>query len=237
MKQLRTSKYLPIFIAALGVFGLILRMVLYAVAVDRKNLLLSGHPLEWLLWLVTAAAFALGIAGVWKRKGSELYADHFAPSAPAAIGAVAAAAGIGVTVFLNWSGVSGTLALVWKITGVLAAAALILVAKFRREGKQPLFLFHCIVCIFFAIHMVSCYQNWSSNPQIQDYVFTLLASVGLMLFSYQQTAFDADAGNARLQTGIGLLTGFSCIVALSGTVYPILYLTGGIWVLTNLCGE
>lgn len=237
MKHLLKSKRLPILIALLGVMGLMLRKGLYAVALDGKNLLLSGHPLEWLLWLVTAAAFGLILLGVRNRKGSNLYEENCQPSLPAALGAVAMAVGIGVSVFLTGPDISGTLGLVWKITGGLSVTAMILVAKARWEGKQPIFLLHGIVCIFFAIHMVGCYQGWSRNPQIQDYVFTLLADLGLMLFGYQQTAFDADSGNPRLQRLFGLLTAYCCFVALSGTEYPLLYLTGGIWALTNLCGE
>lgn len=237
MKQLLKSKNLPLVVLGLGGIGFALRKALYAVAVDRKALLLSGHPLEILLWLVTAAVLALVIVGVRKRKGSPMYQDNFGSSRLASVGTVVAMAGIAQTLLLPGRDVAGTLGLVWKATGFASILALGAIAGFQIKGRKPFFLLYGIVCIFFAIHMVSCYQGWSSNPQIQDYVFTLFASVGLMLFSYQQTAFAADAGNAQLQTGIGLLTVFSCIVALSGTDNLLLYLAGAVWVLTNLCHE
>ncbi len=232
MKTLMKSKNLPILALVLGAVGFVLRMGLYLTALDSKNLLLRWHPLEIALWLVTAAAFALMFLGTRKTCESEPR-----PSVAAALGALAVALGIGVSVFLIGSDLGGTLGLVWKATGGLSVTAMILVAKARWQGKEPFFLLHGIVCIFFAIHMVGCYQGWSSNPQIQDYVFTLLSSVGLMLFAYQQTALDADTGNVRLQRLFGLLAAFCCLVALSGTEYPLLYLTGGIWTMTNLRGE
>ena len=62
----------------------------------------------------------------------------------------------------------------------------------------------------------------------------LLATIGLMLFSYQQACFDVDSGNRRMQLGLGLLTAFCCFVALSGTQNAVLYFTGGIWCVCNL---
>ena len=237
MKTLLKFKNLPFLILGLSGVGLALRWALYTFAVDGKKLLVAGHPLAWLLALVSIAAAIFTLVGVWNQRGSHLQEDNFRPSKAAAFGSLAAAVGVGLTVFLQNANTGGTLGLVWKISGVPACLALAVVAKCRWDGKKPLFLLHAIVCIFFAIHMVSCYQGWSSNPQIQDYLFTLLASVGLMLFGYQQTAYDADSGSHRLQLAIGLLTAFCCFVALSGTEFPILYLTGGIWALTNLRGE
>lgn len=237
MKTLLKSKNLPFLILGLSGIGLALRWALYAVAVDGKNLLRQGHPLAWLLALVSLAAALFVLVGVWNQRGSHLQEDNFRPSKAAAAGSLAAALGVGLTILLEDANTAGMLGLVWKISGVPACLALAVVAKFRWDGKKPLFLLHAAVCIFFAIHMVSCYQGWSSNPQIPDYLFTLLASVGLMLFGYQQTAYDADSGSHRLQLAIGLITAFCCFVSLSGTEFPILYLTGGIWTLTNLRGE
>ena len=56
-----------------------------------------------------------------------------------------------------------------------------------------------------------------------------------MLFSYYQTAFDVGMGKRRMQLGTGLLTVFACFAAIPGSQTALLYLTGGIWALTNLC--
>ena len=226
---MKFNRYLPLGVAALGAAGFGLRKALYALALDGKNLLVP-HPLTWLLWLVTAAAAVLVLLGLRGRKPA-------APGKWSAAFSLIAAAGIGLTVLLSDPPGAGTLGLIWKILAVMSFAALGVTAKCRWEGKQPFFLLYAAVCIFFAVHMVSCYQGWSSNPQIQDYVFSLLAGVGLMLFAYQQTACAVGAGRDRLRQGLGLISGFCAIVALSGTGYPLLYAACGIWALTECCHE
>jgi len=230
MKTLLKSRYLPLLSLVLGTVGFFLRKGLYAVALDGKNLLLRGHPLELVLWLVAAAALGVALLGA-KQAAQAFPGSRILHSA----GSVAAAIGIGLTVLLGKP--AGTLGIVWMALGVLSFASLDVAAKQQWDGKQPFFLLHAIVCVFFAVHMVSCYQGWSSNPQIQDYLFTLLSSVGLMLFAYQQAACAVSCGSTKLMRFIGLMTVFSCFVALSGTEYPLLYLTSGIWVLTSLLGE
>ena len=102
MKQTYKQNRLPIVTVVLGCCALILRRVLYAVAVDVKNLLPVNHPLEIVLWVLTAIAAAWIIASVWKLDGSAKYEDNFQPSLMAAVGHYIAAAGILLTVLLPW---------------------------------------------------------------------------------------------------------------------------------------
>ena len=102
MKQTCKQNRLPIVTVVLGCCALILRRVLYAVAVDVKNLLPVNHPLEIVLWVLTAIAAAWIIASVWKLDGSAKYEDNFQPSLMAAVGHYIAAAGILLTVLLPW---------------------------------------------------------------------------------------------------------------------------------------
>lgn len=235
MKNLLHTKNLPILTAVLGLLGCALRWALYTMAVDEKNLIPLWHPLEIVLWLVTAAAVVLTVTKVWQLRNADCKADRFRPSVPAAVGSFCAAVGIGLTVLLAEPGFGSTLGTVWKIAGVLAFASLDVIAKYRWKGKEPFFLLHTVVCVFFAVHMVSCYRTWSSNPQLMDYVFTLFASAGLMLFAFYHGCLEAGMGKLRMLPGVGLLTAYCCIVALSGTDYMVLYLSGAVWCLTNLC--
>lgn len=231
MKNHLHTKYLPVIMAALGCAGFGLRRLLYLLTEDGKGLISVGHPLEWALWAVTAAAVILALQGTKHRE--EPFSGGF-PLMASAAGCVAAAIGIGLTVLLNAPASSGVLGMVWKILGVMSFASLTAAAKQRWEGKQPFFLLNAVVCVFLAVHTVSSYRGWSSNPQVMDYVFTLCASIALMLFAYQQGACAVDCGKHRLLLCYGLLAVFFCAVCLSGTEYPLLYLTGGIWALTNL---
>lgn len=231
MKNLLKSKYIPVLVLALGGAGCALRWLLYTTAADEKNLIPLGHPLEIALWLAAAAALVLAVLGAGKRDDP---VQHAVPASVAAAGSLAAAIGIGATVLLNGPVSAGILGLVWKILGLASFGALAVAAKSQWEGKQPFFLLYAAVCVFFAVHMVSCYRTWSSNPQLQDYVFTLFSCIGLMLTAYQHGACAADCGSRRILFLAGLAAVFSCFVCLSGTENSLLYLTGGIWALTNL---
>lgn len=235
MKKLREPNKLPCLMLGMGGIALVLRRLLYAVAVDEKNLLIAGHPLELLLWLATAAAVAIVIAGVWPLDGSERYADNFPPSVAGAVGAFVLAAGIFLSVVRAGAAVPVVLNRLRGILGYLAAASMVIVGICRIQGRRPFFGFHGLVCVFFAIHMVSHYKTWSGDPQLQDYVFSASACVTLMLFAFYQTAFDVDSGRRRMQLGMGLMTVYLCCAAVYRSAYPLLYLTGGVWAITNLC--
>lgn len=226
MKQFQ-SKFMPLVMAGLGVVGFLLRKGLYGVALDAKNLLVDGHPLQWLLFLVTAAAIVLAVMCDGSREGL----GH--GNIPTAAGYLVLAAGVLMSVLPQ--GFDGTgLTRMRNILGILTSLAMVLGAVQRFRGRQVFFLVPGLGCVFFAVHMVSCYQGWSSNPQIQDYLYTLLSSVALMLFAYQQSALAADCGSRKLRNIFGSLSVFFGITALSGTEYPLIYLSGSIWALACL---
>ena len=164
MNNLLRSKFVPLIMAGLGIVGFALRQGLYTVALDHKNLLLAGHPLQWLLFAVTAAAIGLAVlSGMGKEQRSN------GGCRLAALGSIVLAAGILIALLPEGFAVSG-LARMRSILGILAAAAMIAGAIQQLRGQRVFFLLPGILCVFFAVHMVSCYQGWSSNPQTLDYL-------------------------------------------------------------------
>lgn len=234
MKTIFKKYRLSILAAGLGAAALVLRTAMYLLAADHKGLLIPAHPLNMLVWAITAAAAVLIAAAVFRLDGSELYEHNFAPSAAAAIGCFALAGGIGVSVIMSLGGFA-RLDMIRNLFGVLAIPALIRVGLNRWKGKQSFFLLHAVVCLYLILYAVSHYQNWSSLPQLQDYFFAVIASCLLSLSAYQQTAFDVGLGKRRMQLGTGLLGAFFCIASLAGGSDPLLYLGGAVWCLTGLC--
>lgn len=227
-------KLLPILTGLLGIAALALRLGLYRFAQDARGLLNPGDPLNIALWAVTGFTAVLVCLVTAGLDGSLKYADNFRPSAPAALGCFALAAGTAVTLLLSlpvWT----RLEVLRSIAAALAVPALIWVGICRWRGKRPSFLFHTVVCLYLTFHAVSHYQAWSSRPQLQDYLFAMLASVLLTLFAYYQTAFDVGLGKRRMQLATGLLAAFFCIAALAGGEDVLLYLAGALWALTGLC--
>lgn len=225
---------LPVIVADLGLVAFLLRLSLYHFGTDEKGLLVTGHPLETALWLLAAATAIFVVAVLRKETGSRPYKENFPGNTSAAFGCILFAAALAFTAVKGLYGFT-LLERLRSITGILAAVALIAVAVFRIQGRRPVFLLHLLVCIALTLHTVNHYRSWSSCPQLQDAFFPMMGCIGLMLFSYYQTAFDVDSGSRRMQLGTGLLAAFCCFAALPGSDTPALYLAGNIWTLTNLC--
>lgn len=235
MKKLLEAKNLPLFAALAGIVGCLLRRQLYIWGMDDKGLLKANHPLEILLWLVTAAALGLILARVWKLDGSNRYRDNFVPSKGAAVGHVLFGLGILLTVLLNEPLLNGNLGRIWKGLGFLSFPCLILAGLARAKGRRPFFAMHMVPCLFLVFHIIDHYQLWSGNPQVQDYMFTLLGTMVLMFYAYYTAAFDVGSGKRRMHLGFGLAAMYLCIVILSRTDHLFLYAGGIFWVQSDLC--
>jgi len=235
MDILKKPRFLPFAALALGITAACLRTGLYALALDVKGLLISGHPLSYALWAVVMTGAAFLLWNVRKLDGSNSYEDNFAASRPAAFGCTFLAVALLLTVLNRAPSGSDTMMLLWRVLGFLSAPAMMWAGICRRNGQKPFFGTHAIVCLFLLIHMVSRYQIWSSNPQLQDYVFEVFASIALTLFSYHCAAFEADMGSRRMQLATGLLAVLLCPAALYGSEYRFLYLCGTVWAFTALC--
>lgn len=232
MKNRSICKHIPWLILGMGAAGAVLRWQLYALALDEKNLLQPNHPVQWLLWILSVAAAVVMAAAAWKYKADP---DGEA-AAGGSVGPFVLAAAVALTVLLNRDLQTPTEKAAY-VLGLISAAALAAVGIFRILRKQPLFALHGVVCMYFAVHMISRYPAWSSNPQIGDSVFSLLGCVFLALFAYYRSAFDANCGKARMWLATGLAAVYACAVALAHGEYPALYLGGCIWALSELlCG-
>lgn len=234
MKSFIKPKIIPAIVAACGGLGFLLRLELYLSAVDEKNLLIAGHPLEVLLFGLTGAVLAFIVVALWPLYGSLRYADNFPASRTAALGCAVGAVGMVLGVLLTGTQADPMYPL-WKIMGLVGGVCLLLTGWARKEGRQPNFLLHGAVSVFWLVHLVYNYRPWSINPQLQDYLFSLLASVGFLMFSYYQTAFDVGSGKRRNMLAVALGGAYFAMVALSGCETPLLYGGSAVWMLTNMC--
>jgi len=224
---------LPLASALLGLLGLILRGGLYAYAVDEKGLLLSGHPLEAALWAVVALMAVLAVMDARKPEEEPSGGvEMFHPSVLAAMGNILLACGILLTVLPNGFLLSPVEKL-WRIAGLASGPLLLYAAFCRALGKTPFFLSYLIPCLFFVLHLVAHYQGWCADPELQNYVFPFLSTIGLMFLAFYHSAAAVGRDNRRMNRFAAALTVFLCLVSLANTVYPALYLGGAFWALTG----
>ncbi len=235
MKFQKLRILLPLLALAAGWGQFALGRQLYASALDEKGLLIAGHPLLFGIWGLLAAAAGGICLAVWKMDGPREYEQNFHPSVLACLGNLLLAWAVFSLVreerMFGLRGVEKA----WVISGYLASQALIIAGFSRLLGKKAFFLCHGTVSVFLLLHLVTRYQMWSGNPQMQDYVMELLALVVLILYCYQTAAFAADMGKRRTQLALGLLAVVLCGGALAGTETPLLLFAGGSFALTNLC--
>lgn len=233
MRQIK--RYLPWIVLALGAVGLVLRWVLYRVNLDERLLLKPGHPLEILLWLLTAGTFVLIAFCALKMKEPAAYKGNFPLSKAACIGCCAAAFLICFTVLSMDAKLPGVPGLLWKVLGVLCAPCLLAAGFGRLLGRKPLGLMYVVPCLFYMFHLINHYRTWSSESQLETYFYPLFAAIAMTFFLFYTAAFAVDIPHRRLQIATGLSAVFLCMVDLSRTDCPWLCLAGVILCLTGLC--
>ena len=69
---------------------------------------------------------------------------------------------------------------------------------------------------------------------MQDYLFSMLSLLALMFFGFYTAAMEAGCGSRRMLMGMGLAAIYLCFAEAACSDYPLLYLAGMIWVMTDL---
>ena len=234
MKKFLRPQSLPLLTAMLGILSLLCRIWLQLGGIDQKGLYVTGHIADILSYLL----LALAAAGIWlcirRIRDDWQPAKLFPSSVPGALGCLAAAVGILATCMQD---VPAQVDMVWLlrlVTGCVAVVCLLLAGIARRKGNAVNYLIHSGVTLYFLVQLVCLYRTWSSEPQIQEYFFPLLASVFLMLSVYQRANLDAGAGNRRNYCFFNQMALFCCLASLT-TQNWFFYLCGAVWTATSLC--
>lgn len=234
MNQTKRTAHLPETVLGLGAAGLALRWILYRVGLDDRLLIKPGHPLEILLWLLTAGTFGWILLCTLKKGEPAGFTESFPPSEIACIGCCAAAFLICYTVLSMDAKLSGMPGILWKVLGVACAPCLLAAGFGRLLGRKPLMLTYIGPCLFYMFHIINHYRTWSSEAQLQTFFYPLFAALAMTFFLFYTAAFAVDIPYGRQQRIAGLSGAFLCMVDLSRTDYPWLCLAGIALCLTSL---
>ncbi len=235
MKKYLKSQYLPYISLICGCIAMLLQGLLFLLTRDERELVASGHLLHISAWVLILGNLALCGISVRSLSGHNGYTDNFPASLPGGIGSFLLAGALVITLLFGLELRGDFLSLLWLVLGILAVPCLIFTGFCRVSGKRPAFLFHSVVFLFLAVHLVRSCQTWSREPQIEVYGFALFAEVFLMLSAYHRTAFDSGIGRRRMQLFCSLAAGCLCLTAIPGAEDPFLYAAGSLWTLSNLC--
>lgn len=93
---------------------------------------------------------------------------------------------------------SGLLALVLALAAVAAAAALLLRAKrIKQGGEMSGGIAVSLPPLFCCVWLIEIYRQHTANPILWDYVLLLLASVALLISTYERAGFALGVGRPR----------------------------------------
>ena len=235
MKKYLHPTYLPILVPMASILALVLRLWTMGGGPDGEGLY-PTLPLAWaLLWLVTAMTLA-GIYALTRRlKNPGRYTDNFPASALGAAGCVAGGLGIVYSALTTLTAAQDLLGTLTGFLGLISAAALLLTALARFQGKKPNFVFHVVTCLYFALRIFDCCKHWSNVTQIGAFLFQFLASICVMLATYQMCCFDVNLGN-RPSSLLWSLSGvYFCVLALPMGEDIYFYAGMLLWLMLNLC--
>ena len=228
------KQLVPNIVFGFGLAARVLRRQLYLTAVDEKGLLVKMHPMSLALLALTAAVLLLIYFAVRRQEESAVFADSASRDVPSALGHGVMAIGILAAVLRGGPGAVGYLAVAWRWLGLASPVCLLAAAAARLLRKKPFFLLHVVPCLFFVVHIVSHYQSWSGNPQMQNYIFALLGAMALLFFVFYAAALEAGCGSRRMYLGMGLAAVYLCLAELANSAYPVLYFAGAIWARAEL---
>lgn len=226
---------LPVFTLIAGGAGFILRTILLKTQMEPSGLLAAGHPLSILLYILTACTLAvLALSVLPLKQMPQRYRRPFRKSIRAAFGCTFGAVGILITSLRQVLAQQDILTLAIMLMAFVATLCLAFLGFARQKGSRPHYLVHAGIVVFLMLQLVCQYRVWSPEPQLDLYFFQLMASVFLMLTSYQALCLDIHKGDRRLYAFFNQAALFFCCLSLTDSHWYF-YLGMGIYCATNLC--
>ena len=232
-----------------GVCSLALHRYMMENCFDEKGLLITGNLPMWLMFAI-GVVFVVGMTLLLRTLGGNgTYEDNFPQDTASGVLLIAA----GVLMFWSSfqpeaaaSGVQSTTG-TW-ITAIsqfanrcktflpwLAAASMVVLGLYRILGKPSPVWFSGAVCLNYILTLVTDYQLWSADPQIQDYAYQLLAEVLLMLCAFHRTSCDGGILQRKKLIFTGMAAAVCSAASLSMNFHRPFFLASTLWALGCIC--
>lgn len=223
---MKNRKWIPLLALLSGLVCAGLRWLLFRNHTDALGLLETGTLVETGIFLLTGLCLVLFALAA--RRG---WAGENKLAAP---GQMLGGLGIFLTALTHSGQMAGPMGTLWKIMGLIAGICLIVQGVCTLKKRKVPFLLPLAVCVFFLLHLIDNYRGWSSQPQLQKYLFDLLASLSLTFFSYCDAARKASLGKPKTRIFSGLCAVYFCLAAIPGTPeFTVLYALCALWALTD----
>lgn len=204
----------------LGIVAMLVRGMMYSYCIDDRGLLMTGRPEVIYLAVLTLAAVVLCFLIQEPEKTRPSHAIPYTWFATAMLWPQS----------VSSAGAMKHLLIVSQAAGAVLAAAMV---YFAIQKKKPVFGLSAGLCVCMILRLVASYQVWSRDPQIQDYIFALLACLCLTAFFYQQTALEAGLGSKIWRLRFAFLGCYLCFAASVDTELNCFYTYAAFGLLTE----
>ncbi len=181
MKKAIRIHFLTLLALAAGGLSLALRLWVNTTE-DSRGLLSPSHISVWLLLGFLVLSLTGLVLLCRKLPGS----CRFPASPTAAVCAFVSAVGLVIADIREFQTSDDILITVNFGLGILAALSLCWLGLCRLKDSAGKLLPQLLLNVYFAVHLIVQYRQWSGEPQILLYCFPLLASVCLMLQCYHR---------------------------------------------------
>lgn len=223
---MKNRKWIPLLALLSGLVCAGLRWLLFRNHTDALGLLETGTLVETGIFLLTGLCLVLFALAA--RRG---WAGENKLAAP---GQMLGGLGIFLTALTHSGQMAGPVGTLWKILGLVAGICLIVQGVCVARKRPASFLLPLAVCVFFLLHLIDNYRGWSSQPQLQKYLFDLLGILSLTFFSYCDAARKVSLGKPKTRIFSGLCAVYFCLAAIPGTPeFTVLYALCALWALTD----
>lgn len=233
MKQLTKPSVSAAVFTAGGIAVMLLRIWLLNAGWDDRGLLVTGH-LGYILSYVIAVALPVALFVLMGKGKRNL---RFSPSILTAVGFFALAAGLGVAAWKLLSSITLVMQTATGIFGIAGALCALVAGIYALKGFRTHPLFFCPGALFFACFLFCRYQQWSAEPELQLYVFQLLAAVLSMISLYQRSALGVNIGSGKMYLLWSRTAVLMCLAAVPGSQIPVLWIAMAVFFALDGCEE
>lgn len=230
MKHPFRSHILPYFTIGAGMLGLALRIWLFS-GIDEKGLLPAGHPADGALYILTALTLGILFLATRELTPRQVRKPFFRLSAVCAY--ILGGLGLICDCIMHFSAVTVRLAGVAMIAGIIGGIVMFCMAALKFFRKRTPYWLYAVLTLVLMLDTVAQCQIWGSEPQLQAYFFPLLASICLILSSYQKTTLTAGRGKPKLLAFFSQGALFFCCLSLNTAQWS-LYLGMLFWAAVQL---
>lgn len=225
-KTNRISIFLPFLIGAAA--AAVVRRWQLSSAFDSDGLMISGSPSTWVLGILCALLTVLALILSHRLAKHSGYEESFSSETPEMVVSLIAAAlllaGCGLSLVTSPSGIN----VLVQFLGIASALCIAVTARQRYQGVVPKAALHLLPCLYLVVRLIVDFKQWSVDPAVLDYCYTLFASISAMCAVFHLGGFCFAQGRRRTSVFWCLLCIVFSAVSLADGGLSHCLLTGGI---------